>query len=250
MSSATPTIERPRAPIAWRGARVTAVHEHNERARSLWLEVPDWPGHRPGQHLDLRLTAEDGYQAQRSYSIASAPEDGGLEICVERLDDGEVSPYLVDVARPGDELEVRGPVGGFFVWTVEQPGPLALVAGGSGVVPLVAMLRHRHAAGGDGEAALLLSARSDEDVLFRDELSQLGADVHLTLTRTQPQGWTGYARRVDRALLDEVLPAPPASPRIFVCGATDFVEAVATALVTAGHDPDNVRTERFGATGG
>jgi ferredoxin-NADP reductase len=233
-------------------ATVRAVREETPVARTLVLDVPKWPGHVAGQHVDVRLTAEDGYQAERSYSIASAPEAADLELTVERIDDGEVSPYLTDEVREGDQFELRGPVGGHFTWRVEQGGPLLLVAGGSGLVPLMAMLRHRAANGrGDVDARLLVSARRWEDVLFRDELEGL-ADVRTryTLTREQPPGWTGFDRRVDAAMLEAVGPPPAESPRVFVCGPTAFVERAADLLVAAGHDPRAIRAERFGPTGG
>ncbi len=218
-------------------------------AATLVLDVDGWPGQRAGQHMDVRLTAEDGYQAQRSYSISSAPEDGQPAITVERLDDGEVSPYLVDDAQVGDFVEVRGPVGGWFVWDASQGGPLFLVAGGSGLAPLMAMLRHRTRTGSDAEATLLVSARSPEDLLYASELDALdGVRVERTFTRSAPDGWTGYSRRVDREMLAEVAPAPGA--RVYVCGPTGFVEGVARDLVALGHDPSRIRTERFGATGG
>jgi ferredoxin-NADP reductase len=225
------------------------------RVSTIALAAAGWPGHRPGQHLDVRLTAEDGYQAQRSYSIASAPEDGRLEITVERLDDGEVSPYLVDELVPGDLIEVRGPVGGWFVWDASLGGPLLLVAGGSGVVPLMAMLRHRAAVGSDAPARLLFSSRTLADVIYREELDRLaargdGLEVIHTLTRERPEGWTGRTGRVDRDLLAGVAWPPEERPQAFVCGPTGFVEAVAGALVDLGHDPGRVKTERFGATGG
>ena len=219
-------------------------------ATTLVLDVPGWPGHRAGQHVDLRLTAEDGYQAQRSYSVASAPEDDAPAVTAERLDDGEVSPYLVDEARAGDRLEIRGPVGGWFVWTGGDGGPLQLVAGGSGLAPLMSMLRHRRRSSSDAEARLLLSARRAQDVLFADELTGLDIEPVITYTRESPPGWTGYARRVDRAMLEDVVFAPARSPRIFVCGPTGLVEDVAADLVALGHDPARIRTERFGATGG
>jgi ferredoxin-NADP reductase len=217
-------------------------------ASTLVLDVAGWPGHRAGQHVDIRLTAEDGYRAQRSYSLASAPEDGVPAITVERLDDGEVSPYLVDDAQAGDELEIRGPVGGWFVWEANQGGPLWLIGGGSGVVPLRSMLRHRELAGSDAVARLLLSAKSDRDVIYRAELESF--DVTYTYTRAAPPGWTGYARRVDREMLAASGFAAAERPRIFVCGPTGFVEGVAADLIALGHDPARVRTERFGATGG
>ena len=239
-----------RAPVVWRLARVRAVEEAAEAAVTIALDLDDWPGHAAGQHVDVRLTAEDGYQAQRSYSIASAPEDPGLVLTVERIDDGEVSPYLAGVLREGDELELRGPIGGHFTWRVRDGGPLLLVAGGSGFVPLRAMLRHRAAQGSDVDARLLLSARSWEDVLYRDELEQFGdARVHVTLTRSQPPGWSGSARRVDAEMLRELGPGPEERPRVFVCGPTAFVERAADLLVEFGHDPSAIRAERFGPTG-
>jgi ferredoxin-NADP reductase len=239
--------------LTWRLAAVVDVVPETPRVRTIVFDVPDWPGHRAGQHVDVRLTAEDGYQAQRSYSIA-APADGTrLELTVERLDDGEVSPYLTDELRRGDQIELRGPVGGYFVWEPAQGGPLLLVAGGSGVVPLMAMIRARDAAGSDAETRLLLSSRGWDDVIFRDELEQLRADrlsvVH-TLTRSQPPGWTGYARRVDAEMLADVGPSPAELPHVYICGPTPFVEAAAEALVQLGHEPQRVKTERFGPTGG
>jgi ferredoxin-NADP reductase len=219
-------------------------------ATTLVLDVPGWPGHRAGQHVDVRLTAEDGYQATRSYSVASAPEDEDVALTIERLDDGEVSPYLVDDAQAGDQLELRGPIGGWFVWTAEKGGPLFLVAGGSGLVPLRSMLRHRARAGSDAEARLLLSARRPEDVLYAAELPSLGAETAITYTREAPAGWAGYARRVDRDMLAEAGFEPERRPRVFVCGPTGFVEGVARELVGLGHDASRIRTERFGATGG
>jgi ferredoxin-NADP reductase len=201
----------------------------------------------------VRLTAEDGYQAQRSYSIASAPDGTRIDLTVERLDDGEVSPYLTDELRPGDQIELRGPIGGYFVWEPSQDGPLLLVAGGSGVVPLMAMLRLRAAAGSGTETRLLFSSRGWDDVIYRHELERLngnGLTVVHTLTRSQPPGWSGYARRVDADMLAEVGPGPAERPHVYVCGPTPFVEAVATALVQLGHDPHRVKTERFGPTGG
>jgi ferredoxin-NADP reductase len=238
--------------LTWRVADVLDVVPETPRVKTIAFDVPGWPGHRAGQHVDIRLTAEDGYQAQRSYSIASPPDGARVELTVERLDDGEVSPYLTDELRPGDQIELRGPVGGYFVWEPAQGGPLLLVAGGSGVVPLMAMIRARDAAASDAETRLLLSSRGWEDVIYRDELEQLGGDgltvVH-TLTRSQPPGWTGYARRVDPEMLAEVGPGRAERPRVYVCGPTPFVEAVAEALVQLGHDPKAIKTERFGPTG-
>jgi ferredoxin-NADP reductase len=222
------------------------------RVKTLRLNVPDWPGHLPGQHVDVRLTAEDGYQAQRSYSIASL-QGTPLELTVELIEDGEVSPYLAEELRAGDRFELRGPVGGYFVWEPSRGGPLFLVAGGSGVVPFRAMLLQLASEGGGVQATLLYSSRSWEDVVYRDELTELaGADIRVvhTLTRSQPEGWDGYARRVDGQMLAEAGPGPDARPLVYVCGPTPFVEAVADALVELGHDPATVRTERFGPTGG
>jgi ferredoxin-NADP reductase len=238
--------------LTWQLARIREVIAESPTARSLVLDIPGWTGHRAGQHLDVRLTAEDGYQAQRSFSIASAPEDAAVAITVERIDDGEVSPYLVDDVIAGDELEVRGPIGGPFTWSVDDDGPLALIAGGSGLVPLMSMLRHRAAQGSTVETHVLISVRTETDALYRPELMTLepraGLDVRWTYTRAPvapPGGWTG---RVDAAMLQAVTPPPSASPRVFVCGPTGFVELVATLLVDAGHDPQRVRTERFGPT--
>jgi ferredoxin-NADP reductase len=232
---------------------VAAVREETPRVRTLELEAPGWSDHRAGQHVDIRLTAEDGYQAQRSYSIASAPEDAILALTVELIDDGEVSPYLVEELRAGDEFELRGPVGGYFTWRTEDGGPLLLVAGGSGLVPLMAMLRHRAANGSGVDTRLLVSARSLADVLYRDELERLaggdGFAAHQTLTREQPAAWTGFTGRVDAAMLEEVGPAPAEAPLIFVCGPTAFVERAADLLVELGHDPAAIRAERFGPTG-
>ena len=218
--------------------------------RTIVLDVPDWPGHRAGQHLDVRLTAEDGYRAEREYSIASAPGEP-VAITVERLDDGEVSPYLTEELRAGDGLELRGPIGGYFVWDGDDGAPLLLLAGGSGVVPLRAMLRHRQRSGSSVPARLLYSARTLDDVIYRRELDTVpdGVQVVYTLTREQPPGWSGYARRVDAGLLTEVAWPPEDEPRAFVCGPTSFVETVARGLVELGYPPARVKTERFGATG-
>jgi ferredoxin-NADP reductase len=229
---------------------VAAVTQETPRVRTLVLDIDGWTGHRAGQHLDVRLTAEDGYRAERAYSIATAPGEPPA-ITVERLDDGEVSPYLTGVVRPGDAFDVRGPIGGYFIWEPEHGGPLLLVAGGSGIVPLRAMLRHRRRSRSDIPARLLLSARTQEDVIYRKELEQPdgNADVVLTLTRAQPPGWTGHAQRVDTELLSETAWPAAERPLAFVCGPTSFVEAVASSLLALGYEPRRVKTERFGATG-
>jgi ferredoxin-NADP reductase len=237
--------------LTWRVATVAEIRPETPRVQTIVLDVPGWEGHRAGQHVDVRLTAEDGYQAQRSYSIASSTYAERVELTVERIDNGEVSPYLTDEARPGDQFEIRGPVGGYFVWDPDPGGAVLLVGGGSGIVPLMAMARQRAADGDEVTTRLLYSARMLDDVIYRDELAGLtgdGFDVVYTLTREQPEGWTGYARRVDRDLLAEVVPDDLALT--FVCGPTPFVEAVAEALVELGHDPSRIKTERFGPTGG
>jgi ferredoxin-NADP reductase len=240
----------PRTRAELKVATVERVIHETPQAVTLQMDVPDWPGHRAGQHVEVRLTAEDGYRAQRSYSIANPPEEPGVAITVERLDEGEVSPYLAEVVQEGDQLELRGPIGGWFTWDARDGGPLLLVAGGSGLVPLMSMLRHRRAAGSDAPARLLLSAQRPEVVLYRSELEALGDDVlTLTYTRAAPPGWTGATRRVDRALLEQVAWPPESEPRIYICGPTGFVDAVADALVALGHPAERVRTERFGASG-
>jgi ferredoxin-NADP reductase len=239
--------------LTWRVAEVVEVLTETPRVKTIAFDVIGWPGHRPGQHVDVRLTAEDGYQAQRSYSIGSVHNGTRVELTVERLEDGEVSLYLTDELRPGDQIELRGPVGGYFVWEPSQGGPLLLVAGGSGIVPLMAMIRARDAAGSDVETRLLFSSRSWDDVIYREQLERLngnGLRVEHTLTRSRPPGWTGYARRVDAEMLAEVSPSPAEKPHAYVCGPTPFVENAAEALVQLGHEPQMVKTERFGPTGG
>ena len=239
--------------LTWQLADVVEIFPETARVKTLGLDVPAWPGHRPGQHVDVRLTAEDGYQAERSYSIASAPNGTRVELTVETLEDGEVSPYLTEELRPGDRLELRGPVGGYFVWEPTVGGPVLLVGGGSGVVPLMAMIRERAAAGSEVDMRLLLSSRTWDDVIYQDEVERLagvGLTVVQTLTRSQPPGWNGYARRVDAEMLAEVGPGPDERPHVYVCGPTPFVEAVAEALVGLGHEPQEIKTERFGPTGG
>ena len=261
MSEATGESVAAAAPapprVEWQVAKVVSVRQETPRTRTLVLDLPRWQGHRAGQHVDVRLVADDGYQAQRSYSIASAPEDGTVALTVERLDDGEVSPYLCDVLQPGAGVEVRGPIGGYFVWEVAQGGPLLLVAGGSGIVPLMAMLRHRARADASLRVAapvrLLYSARTLDDVIFRAELEQLAdppqVEVMLTVTRQAPPEWSGFRRRIDRGMLESVSWPPSAEPRIYVCGPTPLVESVATILVELGHAASRVHTERFGPTG-
>jgi ferredoxin-NADP reductase len=235
-------------------ARIVDVIDETPRVRTLALDVPDWPGHKAGQHVDVRLTAEDGYQAQRSYSIASAPGDARLTLTIEMLPEGEVSSYLAGEARAGDTFEMRGPIGGYFVWTEALEGPLFLVAGGSGVVPLMAMLRQRAASGIGTPATLLYSSRTLADIIYRAELDRLAADgsgltvVH-TLTREKPPSWTGGTRRIDRAMLEQVAFPPADSPRIFICGPTPLVEAAARDLRDLGHAPKLIKTERFGPSG-
>jgi ferredoxin-NADP reductase len=232
--------------LSWQIARVVEGVTESARTTSLVLDAADWPGHLAGQHVDVRLTADDGYQAQRSYSIASAPQDAELVLTVERLDDGEVSPYLTDVLEPGDDLELRGPIGGYFVWREALGGPLLLVAGGSGVVPLRAMLRHHRATASKIPVRLLYSARTRGDLFYRDELADY--ETTISLTREQPRGWNGRMGRVDPDLLAEIAWSPAERPLVYVCGPTGFVEAVADALVTLGHSPARIRTERFGPT--
>ncbi len=241
--------------LLWRIGEVVEVVPETPRTKSLVLEVPGWEGHKAGQHVDVRLTAPDGYQAQRSFSIASAPEDEKLILTVDRLDDGEVSPYLTEVLMAGDKLELRGPIGGYFVWEAEDGGPLLLVGGGSGVAPLMAMIRHRAAVGSGVPTRLLYSSRSYEEIIYREELEDLAAqggslEVIHTLTRSRPQDWSGYDRRIDAQMLAEVTWFPNESPLAFVCGPTPLVEAVGAALVGLGHEPARENTERFGGTGG
>jgi ferredoxin-NADP reductase len=239
--------------LAWQVGQVVEARVETPTVKSLTLDLPNWTGHRAGQHVDIRLTAEDGYQAVRSYSIASPPEEQRVVVTIERLDDGEVSPYLVDNVQAGDRLEVRGPIGGYFVWESAMGGPLFLVAGGSGIVPLMAIIRHRLAAASDVPVTLLYSARAPEQVIYSVELDELvpasGIRVVYTYTRSQPPGWTGYGRRIDRAMLDEVAPGPGNAPLVYVCGPTSLAEGAASELVALGFDPARIRIERFGATG-
>ena len=240
-----------RRRLSWQAATVTSLTRETASVCTIGLEPPDWPGHRAGQHLDVRLTAEDGYVAERSYSIASAPGEQ-LAITVERLDDGEVSPYLTEELRVGDELELRGPIGGYFVWEPGDGSPLTLLAGGSGIVPLRSILRYRVRTGSDVPARLLYSARTLPDVIYRDELGHHydGVEVSYTLTRSQPPGWTGHTGRIDASLLAGAAWPATANPMAYVCGPTSFVETAAAGLVGLGYPPERVKTERFGATGG
>jgi ferredoxin-NADP reductase len=242
-----------RGRLTWQPATVDAVTDETDQTRTITFSVPGWAGHRAGQHLDIRLTAEDGYEAERSYSIASAPGEP-LAITVERLDNGEVSPYLTEEVRAGDELEIRGPIGGYFVWDPAGPdagAPLLLLAGGSGIVPLRAILRYRSRTGSEVPVRLLYSARSWAEVIYRSELGEPdpGVTVNYTLTRQQPPGWTGYARRADQAMIAEVAWPTAHAPLAFACGPTSFVEAAAAALVAIGYPSQRVKTERFGANG-
>jgi ferredoxin-NADP reductase len=233
-------------------ATVREIIVETPRARTIVLDVAGWTRHRAGQHVDLRLTAADGYQTQRSYSIASAPETGVVELTVERIDDGEVSPYLVDELCAGDVFEVRGPIGGHFTWSADEGGPLLLVAGGSGLVPLMSMLRHRAARDSNVQVDVLVSVRSAGDLLYADELAPLEPRERLriayTYTREAPPGWTGWSRRIDAAMIADFMLDVDA--RAYVCGSTSFVERANDLLVAAGHDPREIRAERFGPTGG
>ena len=241
--------------LNWLAAEVIAVVEETRQVHSLVLRVPGWNGHLPGQHVDVRLTAEDGYQAQRSYSIATPTDGDRITITVEVVEGGEVSPYLVEELMVGDQFELRGPIGGYFVWEPAIGGPLQLVAGGSGVVPLMAMTRSLATSGSSIPTRLLLSTRTWDDVIYRDELERLSKElpaleITYTITRAQPPGWTGYSRRVDPAMLSEVAWPAGEEPLIFVCGPTGFVETVASTMIDLGHEPERVKTERFGPTGG
>ena len=241
--------------LNWQLGEVVATRPETARTKCITLTLPNWQGHRAGQHVDVRLTAEDGYQAERSYSIASPPEEAPrVTLTVERIDDGEVSPYLTEELRVGDKLELRGPIGGYFVWEAQMAGPLLLVAGGSGIVPLMAMLRHRAAAASRVPTRLIYSSRALEDVVYRDELDRqvkgsTALEVVQTLTRAQPPGWTGYARRIDTPMLRQVAWPVEQRPLAYICGPTPFVETAAASLVELGYEPARIKTERFGPTG-
>jgi ferredoxin-NADP reductase len=244
------------AAIEWQVATVTALHAETPRVKTISLNVPGWTAHRPGQHVDVRLTAQDGYQAERSYSIASAPgQHQQIDLTVERVTDGEVSPFLIDVLMQGDRFEVRGPIGGYFVWDAIDTEPLLLIAGGSGIVPLMAMIRQRARSGSAVACTLLFSSRTPEDVIYAGELEQLsarddGLRVVYTFTRTQPPGWTGYARRIDAQMLGEIIEQTGRAAQVFVCGPTPLVESAAQGLVGLGLAPAQIKTERFGPSGG
>jgi ferredoxin-NADP reductase len=247
------TVAAPRR-LQWLTAQVSGIADETPRVKTLLLDIPGWPGHRAGQHVDIRLTGEDGYQAQRSYSIASAPEEKLVALTVERIEDGEVSPYLTEVVQAGDKFELRGPIGGHFVWTAALGGPLYLIAGGSGIAPLMAMLRHRAAAKSSAPAALLYSSRSVDDIICRGELDRLAHEdsalkVMHTLTRQKPPGWTGGNRRIDMEMLENFGFPAAMRPRIFICGPTPLVESAARLLSELGHEPGLIKTERFGPTG-
>ncbi|WFU39129.1 ferredoxin reductase [Bradyrhizobium sp. CB82] len=252
------TVTNPASPakrLEWQIAHVRDVVVETRRVKSLMLQPASWPGHLPGQHVDIRLTAEDGYQAQRSYSIASPPEDELLALTVERVKDGEVSPYLLDELRVGDQLELRGPIGGYFVWTGAAKEPVYLLAGGTGITPLMSMLRHRDRRASPPPALLIYSARSWEDILYRDELEAMmlrdsGFRLVYALTRQQPQDWTGHRGRIDKGLLSANWFPPAHNPTIYVCGPTTFVETASSLLVELGFDPLSIKTERFGPSGG
>jgi ferredoxin-NADP reductase len=258
-ASATPTATAVsaavRPTIEWQVATVRAITPETARAKTFTLELPNWRAHLAGQHYDVRLTAADGYRAERSYSIASEPErTGQIDLTVELIPDGEVSAYMHAVVQPGDQIEVRGPIGGYFVWQATEPQPLGLVAGGSGVVPLMAMLRHRAATDSRQPARLLYSSRTDDDVIYAAELERLrgasgGPEIFQTLTRGAPEGWTGYTRRIDADMLKEVMEPLGPELRVFVCGPTLLVESVADSLVGIGIPPARIKTERFGPTG-
>ena len=242
--------------LNWQIASITNIKPETKNVKTFTLKLPFWMRHRAGQHYDIRLTAEDGYQTQRSYSIASEPErEGEVDISVERINDGEVSSYLHDVVIAGDQVEVRGPIGGYFIWEAKKTDPLLLIAGGSGVVPLMSMIRHRAAAKANNPTALLYSSRTFEDVIYYNELEVLnmahsGPKVFHTLTRSQPADWKGYARRIDENMLKEVAGPLGRSAQVFICGPTLMVESAANALVTIGINTNQIRTERFGPTGG
>lgn len=249
------TVTRMPKPVAWQTATVVSIREETQRVKTIRFAVPDWPGHLAGQHADVRLTAEDGYRAERSYSIASPPEVSAVELTVDRLDDGEVSPFLTDQLQPHDTLQLRGPIGGHFVWSAaERSKPLLLVAGGSGVVPLMCMLRHRHLSGSVVPTALLYSVRTRDEVIYHGELMALARSDHrfalrITLTRESAPGWTGRVGRIDLQSVKALLEDLGGVADVYVCGSDGFVEAASALLLQAGQPPDAIRTERFAPTG-
>ena len=253
-NSGTTVIRVPR-PAAWQPATVVSIREETHRVKTIRFAVGNWPGHAPGQHADVRLTAEDGYRAERSYSIASPPEVPALELTVDRLEDGEVSPFLTGELQPDDIIQLRGPVGGYFVWSAAgRQNPLLLIAGGSGVVPLMCMLRHRRLSGSTVPAALLYSCRTREDVIYQEELAALarsdpGFTLRVTLTRDSAPGWTGRVGRIDQSIVQALLTDLGGVADSFVCGPDGFVEAASTLLLQAGQPGEAIRTERFGPTG-
>jgi len=241
--------------VTWRTATIIGLRDETATARTLTLEVDDWPGHVAGQHVDVRLTAADGYSAVRSYSIASAPSsDGRIELTVERLPNGEVSPYLTQQVIVGDQLEVRGPIGRWFVWDPEQAGSVQLVAGGSGIVPLMAMIRWRASASGTASFRLLYSVREPSVIFYHEELRALSSransvDVTYAYTRVTPKDWPRPAGRIDAELISSATWPANLRPSVYVCGPTSFVEHTTELLIAAGQDRQKIRTERFGATG-
>ena len=253
-SRGTTVIRVPKA-TTWQAATVVSIREETHRVKTIRFAVSNWPGHLPGQHADVRLTAEDGYRAERSYSIASPPDVSALELTVDRLDDGEVSPFLTSQLQPNDTVQLRGPIGGYFVWTaLERRHPLLLVGGGSGIVPLMCMLRHRRLSGSAVPAALLYSCRTREEVIYHEELADIARSdprftLRMTLTRDSAPGWSGRVGRIDRPAVQALLEGLGGVADSFVCGPNGFVEAGSTLLMQAGQPGDAIRTERFGPTG-
>ena len=249
------TVTSVHKPTAWQSATVVSIRDETPRVKTIRLAVSNWPGHLAGQHADVRLTAANGYRAERSYSIASPPEVDALELTVERLDDGEVSPFLTGELRPNDTIQLRGPIGGYFVWSAgESRNPLLLVGGGTGVVPLMSILRHRRLSGSTVPAALLYSARTRRDLIYHDELTDLEREdpaltIRITLTRDLDPGWSGSIGRIDLPALQMLARRLGGVPASFVCGSEDFVAAASALLIQAGQRRDLIRTERFGPTG-
>ena len=246
---------RPPRPTAWQPATVVFIRDETPRVKTIRFATPNWPGHLAGQHADVRLTAEDGYRAERSYSIASPPEAPGPELTVERLEEGEVSPFLTGELRPGDTIDLRGPIGGHFIWSAaEARRPLLLIGGGCGVVPLMCMLRHRMLSGSRMAAALLYSCRTRQDVIYREELAEIArtdprVTLQITLTRERPTEWSGGVGRIDLAMVKALTERLGGMADCFACGRDAFVEAASGLLMQAGQPAESIRTERFGATG-